>query len=383
MKANRISAPLTRQFLALVRATLWQRSVDCRLFSDYTVDWEAIGKLSLQQTVGNLVIKGAMSLPPELLPPKAWLRYGYSFLERNRRTHLLLDSCVAEAVKHLKEEGIKAILLKGQAYARYYPQSDLRQCGDIDLYVGERNYFPAYKAACKFGWESTEKFIPDSKHYGCALRGTRIELHRLAGRFPTRSVNDRFQKWSQCQLSANERNVSIGGEKIPLPPPIFDIIFVFMHLYLHFINGGIGLRHVCDWVLLLHAYSGDIDRHELEARLKDFRLLKPWCLFTPIAVEHLGLPESECPFYRPQYRKEADKILSFILKEGNFGRYATEGSRRPKGYLKGKLYSFRRHSKKMFSCLSIDPDTVLRHYSSFLFKGTKIVLTDILKKTDR
>ncbi|MDE5877693.1 MAG: nucleotidyltransferase family protein [Muribaculaceae bacterium] len=380
MKANCISAPLTRQFLELVRATMWQTPVDCRLFRDYTVDWEAIGKLSLQQTVGNLVIEGAMSLPPELMPPKEWLRYGYSFIERNRRTHLILDSCVAEAVRLLQETGIKAILLKGQAYARCYPQSDLRQCGDIDLYVGESNYLPAYKAACKLGWESSEKFIPDSKHYGCTLRGIRIELHRLAGRFPSHSVNRRFQEWSRRQLSAGERSVIIGGEEIPLPTPIFDVIFVFMHLYLHFINGGIGLRHICDWVLLLHTHSDNINRQELRKCLKDFRLLKAWCLFTPIAVEQLGVPQSECPFYSAEYRKKSNKIFSFILRGGNFGRYGSEGSGRPEGYLKGKLYSLRRHSKKMLSYLSIDPNTVIRHYSNFLFKGTKIVLTDILKK---
>ncbi|MDE5795667.1 MAG: hypothetical protein K2H75_01005 [Muribaculaceae bacterium] len=64
MKANRISTPLTCQFLELVRATMWQTSVDCHLFRDYTVDWEAIGKRSLHQTVGNLVINGAMFMPP-------------------------------------------------------------------------------------------------------------------------------------------------------------------------------------------------------------------------------------------------------------------------------------------------------------------------------
>lgn len=369
-----------RQFLNLVRSSLWQQAAEESLFLDSSVDWKKISQLALEQTVGVLAFEGALSLPNNIRPPKEWIQKALSFIECNRRTNLLLDGCVAESVSRLRDEGITAVLLKGQAYARAYPKSEMRQCGDIDLYVGEKCYLPAYEAINRFGWESEERFLPDAKHYGCTLRGIHIELHRIAGILPSRSADLKFQLWSQSELKGSQEFLMIGGEKVRVPTPLFDIIFVFMHLYLHFLNGGIGLRHICDWTMLMHSHAKEINNVELEQRLKEFHLLKAWKKFTPIAVEHLGLPSEECPFYSSKYRGDADRILSFILTEGNFGRAKQPDSIRPDGYLAGKLYSFKRHSKRMYSKLRIDPHTISRTYCSYVIKGITRVMKDIMKR---
>ncbi|MDE6638110.1 MAG: nucleotidyltransferase family protein, partial [Muribaculaceae bacterium] len=142
----------TKQLLALVRASLWQEPADVTLFSK-DVDWQKIGKLALQQTVGILAFEAALSLPANFRPPKEWIRKALAFIETNRRTHILVDRSAAEVVCKLKGVGIDSILLKGQAYARVYPRPEMRQCGDIDLYVGESNYLSAYEAVKEFGWK--------------------------------------------------------------------------------------------------------------------------------------------------------------------------------------------------------------------------------------
>ncbi len=384
MKETIISTSTTQQLLSLVRASLWQTPIDTRPFTDALttdsyINWDAITTMALQQTVAVLAITSALTLPPPLLPPKEWQYKAYSFIERNRRTHLLLDSCVAEATHLLKEANIPTVLLKGQAYARTYPTSTLRQCGDIDLYIGEANYRKAYEATKKFGWQSTEEFIPKSKHYGCSLKGIRIELHRLAGILPTPRANQKFREWSTTQILNSQRKIKIDKEEIILPTPIFDVIFVFLHLYHHFINGGIGLRQVCDWVMLLHTHSRSIDHDELEARLKEFQLLKPWQAFTPIAVQYLALPEYECPLYSPKYNKKSEKILSFILKEGNFGRCRASVKPCPKGYWHRKTNAFRQLNNKMLPHLSIDPWRILNTYTRTLCNGLKGICVHILR----
>lgn len=378
MREIPVSSNSVDQLLALIRSSLWQTPTEWMPFKDVPVDWDEIGRLSMQQTVGALAFDAALKLPSELRPPKEWIIKAYTFIERNRSTHSILDKVVAEVPSKLKEAGIKPILLKGQAYARAYPDHTLRQCGDIDLYVGENHYHNAYIASKRYGWESEEQFDPKVKHYGCYSNGVRIELHRIAGQLPMSSDNQRFQEWSHDQLR-NGRKISIEGVDIDLPTPIFDVIFVFMHMYLHFINGGIGLRQVCDWVMILHAHYKDINVTELEKLLRKFHLLRGWRLFTPIAVGYLGLSESECPLYSQKYVKDAENILSFILKEGNFGRASQRKYNRPKGYIAGKLYSFYHHSRKQISKWSIDPYIILRYHFSYVLKGVTQVLTDIHK----
>lgn len=364
------------QLLELIRSSLWQTSVECLPFEVLPIDWDEIGKLSLQQTVAPLVFSAALRMPEGKRPPKEWLLRAYSLIERNRQTHRLLDRCVAETYVKLTEGGLRPILLKGQAYAKVYPEATLRQCGDIDLYIGEKNYQEAYSVSKIYGWESKERFNPQAKHYGCSLNGVKVELHKVAGRLPTPSIDRQFQDWSQSQLLSG-RTVQIGGKDIEVPTPVFNVVFVFMHLYHHFLNGGIGLRQVCDWTMLLHIHHKDINVAELEKTLKKFRLLRGWRLFTPIAVEYLGLSENECPLYSKEYRKEADRILSFILYEGNFGKVRQSAFKRPKNYFAGKLYSFHHLTKKLVSKFSIDPKLIIAQYISFVKNGLRQVVRDL------
>lgn len=377
---NQSVSPSALHMLALVRSSLWQKPAEETLFSKEAVDWQEIAKLALQHTVGILTFEGALTLSANLRPPKDWIQKAFAFIETNRRTHIHVDRCAAEAVGRLSDEGIEATLLKGQAYARAYPRPDMRQCGDIDLYVGEKNYYPAYEAVKRFGWKCEEKFLPKAKHYGCRINGVRIELHRIAGILSSDSADRKFKQWSNEQISKSDRDVPIAGKNISVPTPIFDIVFVFLHLYHHFLNGGIGLRHLCDWTMLMHAHSKEIDTRELEQKLKEFRLMRAWQFFAPIAVEYLGLPASECPLYSNRYSRHAERIISTILKDGNFGRARQAEAKHPKGYFAWKLYSFQSHTIRQMKKLWIDPYTISRTFGGYVFKGTIQVIKDIMEK---
>ncbi len=379
MKETFAASPNVRDMLALIRISLWQTSERGLPLDVLPHDWNEIGKLAMQQTVGPLVFDAALRLQDAYRPPKEWVLKAYSIIERNRQTHSLLNSVVAESCSKLTAEGIKAILLKGQAYAQAYPDPTLRQCGDIDLYVGEKNFRAAYMVANQCGWESEEQFLKNAKHYGCYDQGVRIELHRIAGELPSKKSNIKFQNFSHEQLK-DTRSLMIGGEKIFVPSPIFDVVFVFMHLYLHFLGSGIGLRQVCDWVMLLHLHHKEIDTNELEKLLKDFNLYRGWCSFTPIAVTLLGLPENECPFYSPRYEKRATRIINFIIKEGNFGRANPKNRKAKERYLVRKIRSLKSHTSQKMDKFIIDPKAVTKSYIKLLGIGVHGIIKDLSGK---
>lgn len=377
MKAtDKADATTVRQLLALVRAALWQVPADTIPFEGSATDWDAIGELSLKQTVAIPAIEGAMTLPPALQPPKEWMRKAWGYAERNRRTHVLVDGCAAEVFRRLKEAGISPVLLKGQGYARYYAKPTLRQCGDVDIYVGEEDYQLAYELSRKAGWEEKKEFNAEAKHYECRLRDVSIELHQRAGDLPWGREDRRFREWSRRELGKGETIVDLDGEEIATGTALFNMIFVLMHLYLHFLSGGIGLRQICDWTMIMHAYHGSVDLSELEERLKEFGLLYAWRLFAPIAVEKLGLPEEECPLYSAKLSKRAERVLSLVMKEGNFGKNKDYESKRPEGYLRGKMYSFGVLTRRMLTRLPVDAVAVMKYYCSYVIKGTGTVIRD-------
>lgn len=384
---------LYARLMSLLRAALWQTAADTTLFGNppaetdipgvHPTDWNALFTLSRQQTVAPVVYTAILTLPEALRPDGTWLRAAYPHLLRTRQAHRLLNATLHEAVAALLTEGIRPVLLKGQAYARHYPDPELRQCGDIDLYIGEEDYPRACALARRLGWQpySGGNLTPSPKHYGCFLNGVCIELHRIAA-LPDNPFADRlFRPWSRKQLAPPATEAAVlkpeyPAAAVPLPPPLFDVVFVFLHLYHHFLNGGVGLRQLCDWVMLLHAHRDRIDRTELERCLRRFRLWNAWRKFGPVAVDHLGLPPREFPFYDPCLRPGAKKILDIILHEGNFGKHAPERTQRPDGYWCGKLHSFRRYQRRLLTLLPLAPKDVAVCYSRFIYKGVRQLFID-------
>lgn len=380
MGKKAIDPKITRQLLALVRSAIWSKTADREAFADGEVDWDALWESASRNTVGILAAQGAFSLPEELQPPKRWTLKSLAYTERNRRIHNLVDGCLGEAVAKLREEGITPVLLKGQAYARQYPDTTMRQCGDIDLYVGENCFDAACATARRHGWEERpgENNNHKAKHFGFYMRGVRIELHRVAAQLSSPVTDRRFDEWSQKQLSTTERTVRIAGEDVSVPTPLFDVVFVFLHLFNHFIGAGVGLRQLCDWVLLLHSHADAFDRNALKTCLNDFGLFYTWQLFSTIAVEHLGLPEEEFPFYTTRYRQRAEKVLDSVIRGGNFGWYAWRPMDFPANYWHKKLYSFIRYQRVLLSRLWIAPRYITMTSVSFIYRGCRQVLVDKL-----
>lgn len=368
---------LTRCLLQLLRTSLWNKPADPVGFIAGHIDWDAVGKLALSNTVLPLAFNGVESLPEEARPPKRWLLDTYAFCMRARRTHALVDSCIAETVSVLRKAGIDPVLLKGQAFAVRYPDPTLRQCGDIDLYVGDDAAL-ACEVMRRHGFHECpgENNDPKAKHFGFALRGVRIELHRKAAVLPGARSDRRFMEWSRQQLSTTDRTVLIAGEKVRIPTPIFEVVFVFLHLFYHFASGGVGLRHLCDWVMLLHVHAGAFDLDVLKICLRDFGLLSAWRIFSPVAVEALGLPENEFPFYTARYRSRKDGILQTVVSEGNFGWYAPDRSGRPEGYWSGKFHSLRLCHRQQMARMSVMPGYAAKAYAHRIYIGVLQILND-------
>ena len=141
----------------------------------------------------------------------------------------------------------------------------------------------------------------------------------------------RFQKWVEQELEdpSRLRTLSVGKMEVRLPGYDFDAIFVFYHAWGHFIRGGIGLRQLCDWTMILQNHAGDIDRRRLEENLRRFGLVKGWKIFGWIAVNRLGLPAEKMPLYDPAVRPQAQRVLEEVMAGGNFGFYSVANTRTP------------------------------------------------------
>lgn len=374
-----------QNLLSFLRTALWGVPASCD-----TPDWRTLLRLAEKQTVTGLIYDVALTLPPSQQPDGELLRTLHLHTVRIAQSHQLLNTTLAEIVSRLRTEGIRTVLLKGQGVARNYPNPLRRGCGDIDLYVGEPEYTRACRLLNEWGMLDGEKTAESIQHLHFTYNGVCIEIHRIAGIMFSRCRNRLFRRWSDELLQEDSYNTmqidgtlaASGGTQVLLPPVRFDAFYLFYHTYKHFLTGGVGLRQFCDWTMYLHDFADEIDRTALKEDLHRFRLLHPWQVMGHIAVRHLGLPQEEFPFFSADagVKKTADAMLELILQSGNFGFHNPNRTRRPDGYLAGKLHSFRLMHRRLWQVFPLCPADTLCYYSAFLTKGIAQLFKDTFTK---
>lgn len=365
------------QFFALIRSGLWGGKAASSPF-DGGADWEALLRLASMQSLTGIFADGAGTLPRELMPPAETARRLFVTVESIRRANRRLDTVLAELEAGLRREGIEGILLKGQGVARAYLHPELRMCGDIDLYPGKGD---AYLRCCEIVrslGESEGREDESEKHFHFNRRGCSIEIHSHVMLAADPFVNRRLQRWTDEMLDdpSKLRHVEINGVEVNLPPVDFDAVFILQHIANHLLKGGIGLRQLCDWSRYLHVHAAEIDRARLGNNLRTLRLMNCWQLFGWLAVNRLGLPEAEMPFYSPRHEKRALRCLRIILRKGNFGQYDKAARRNLDiNFILRKMQTCLIVIGQHAELLRVIPAEVLRHLPWYLLDGIKRLFT--------
>ena len=323
MKSKRIiSQEAKSQFLALLRSGLWGNKADISVFrTSDGPDWNGILYLGKTQAVLPLIFDGMLTLPADMqLKGQALLKM-IAYVDRVEKLNARLDAAAAEISDRLKEKGIRSVLLKGQGIAALYRKPEHRQCGDIDLYVGEANY--QHAADIIRSWKEVHDEMPEStKHIAFGFDDMELELHRNTLDIHDLKLEMRYRAWETAEMAKDECIVTLpGAGPVTVPPAQFNIFYVFYHAFNHFMTLGLGLRQLCDLAILLHTYHDRIDVRELESRLKEYKLDKEWRLFTGLLTDALGLPEGEAPLYDRSQVPLSGKLLDTIFNDGNFGHH--------------------------------------------------------------
>lgn len=351
-------------FYVLLRDALWGSITPLDVSKDQLLK---VIKLAKAQTVLGLIANEI--LKREELASLFSLQYrdrlNY-FVQGNFYNSQKQNGSLATLVLKLREQGIDPILLKGQGVARNYPMPELRQCGDLDIYVGPENYAKACEVVLNMSnKDESHKDVENQKHYHTKVGHAYIEVHQYTDVYYPKRLNTVYQKISDEGLKKGLVPLDFCGVQVMTPPVNFNVFFVFSHFWHHFITSGVGLRHLCDWVLLLHASKNQFSEDYISDVLSKMKMLRQWQVFGCIAVDYLGLPQEEMPFYDAKYRKLAGKVLDLMHIEGNFGHENLKRYNRPKGYFIGKIYSLMSITKRNLRVFRLFPkDATLQYFQT-------------------
>ena len=288
-------------------------------------DWTALDHLAQEQSLTGLVYSATTTLPAHQRPPMELAMYWMSEAETIRGQNKLMNAEAARLTKLFADEGRRSAILKGQANALLYPDPLMRISGDIDIWVeGGRESVVALLRKLRLVDEAPlhEFDRPDRAtisyhhvHLPDNDKGVSVEVHfRTTSGNLNPFTNRRMQKWLEEEI-LNFKAV----DGFNAPSIRFALVMQLSHIQRHLFEGGIGLRQVCDYYMLLR-HATDDDRREVGSRLKRFGLrymagAMMWVLSETLHLEP-GLMLCEANAKRGQ------QLLDEILAGGNFGKFS-------------------------------------------------------------
>jgi hypothetical protein len=268
----------------LLNATLCKRPLRVKVFEGASDDdWQKGFDLALRQNVLAMTFPAMSSLSKELRPSftlwSKWMAYTQSIAEQSQYKRQVVEKMGSWLV----EEGLSTTILKGFSLSALYPNPNLREFSDIDIFSGD-NYDAVNACFAKHG---VKVVSVDGHHAYLKVDGISVEHHFA---FSNTKVKDGLagpEEDLQRLVITNPQLTSIPG--INFPYPLFTALFVGWHAYEHFLQEKIELRHVIDWVLVLRQLT------EQEAETLDkIKSHSGWGEFvdtlTAIAIHQLGLP---------------------------------------------------------------------------------------------
>ena len=306
---------LTFRFFELLREALWS-SAGGSCEGLLAEEARMVLQLSEEQTVLALVmdvlIKKNVSLPKNILFESLGKLQQIQLSNRRQNDALTAFNALMHA------SGVEYLVVKGQTVAAHYPNPNLRQSGDIDFYCDSAN-FPKALAAIREKWGIEPEQSGSDHHVHFEYKGVTLEGH-----FALLSLYDKRKNeaWEECLRQDTKLFVEVAGTKIPTLSPTIHTLYIFLHLYHHLLELGIGLRQFCDWAVMLHYCKDSIDQEQLMEHLEMLGMQMAYRACGSILTEYLGLPEEELGCHITKSDKRyGRKILDVVLYRGNMGHY--------------------------------------------------------------
>jgi hypothetical protein len=273
----------------------------------------ALFREARQQAVFPLAFSAVKSDAKECLSKPDYEKYSKLFLKheasaiRNLHDHKDIHSLLELANKQY-------VIIKGQASAMFYPEPLLRVAGDVDFLIGESDSSSIDSLMLESGYIREESVDKHSFHWAYHKDNMVYEMHWSIPGLPKKGES--ISEYLSTILS-DRKLITNQGCQFYAPSNFHHGIIILLHTLSHMTSTGIGLRHLCDWLVFVKAFSDEEFMGLFERPLKKLGLWKFAQVLTGIGIYFFGSEHySWCAGVDDKY---CEAILEDIIQGGNFG----------------------------------------------------------------
>lgn len=252
-----------------------------------------------------------------------WLGIAARIQQRNEDMN---KRCV-ELQANLAAAGFRNSILKGQGVATLYASSNLsllRQPGDIDVYV-DASREDVIRYAQSMG-DSHPHW--DYKHLHLKVyNDVEVEVHYVPEVFLNLRKNRKLQRWfvehKEDMFDSVKIHRNESTEEILLVSPSieFNVFYILLHIYRHFLYEGVGLRQLLDYYFVLKTYTVGSRTSDVQIRdtIKSFGMERFTHGLMWVLQYVFNLDDKY--FICEADEEEGKYILNQIMQGGNFGHH--------------------------------------------------------------
>ena len=319
-------APLSQDeelFLKLLSCALHSELPEARDFTGLEeASWRRIHRLAASHAVPAFVGDRILTLPKEALPNRDMRLMIFSEIELTRRGNAYLTKALGQLQKTYEAAGLPFILLKGLSLGCFYPDAALRSGGDLDiLFHSDADYERGNELLRKAGHKLHDDSEVRYGHTAFTYGRTIVENHARAVFFDHKRHNRRFDALIQEAISSGSLISQHHGDyTIKTLPHELNVVYIFIHLFFHWLHWGVGFRQYSDWLLMMTRLKGQLDEEKILSMAKDLDILYPMQLFAQAAIRYLRVSPEIFPFpLLLQDDPHTEQIIRDVIHSGNFG----------------------------------------------------------------
>lgn len=278
-------------------------------------EWNTLIDLSKKLSMTGIVFSGIEMLDKNRQPERAVLLRLIDFCLKTEYMNSIHNQKVARIYKLFEENGLNPIIMKGQGIATLYPSPKRRMPGDVDIWVDGEMKFVA-----EFVLKRDPQAIVSKRHIQSKKdKDMTVEVHTIPALmfnpFSNRKLERWFTEWRKDAIMVNLPNAGY----IATPNDEMNRVFLLVHNYMHFLCGGIGMKQMTDYMMLLKKGFTEEERLRTVEKIKGLNMCKFCKAVMYILKDKLGL-EDKYLLMKPD-RKAGEILLEEIMTTGNFGFY--------------------------------------------------------------
>ena len=211
------------------------------------IDWQELLSFAKKQTIIGIYWQGIQRLGDVANKPSEddvmdWMGEYTKIVRRNTKT----DDAVAWLANFMHSNDIGFFVFKGQTVASYYPTPEIRTSGDVDFYVFKKDWDRAKSLLEK---EVTITDDHSGQHLEFTKDGVPFEMRHHTAVFASESKQRYWDELIESYFNEILDHAKINDVEVPTLPPTLNAIYLFVHIYHHFLKEGIALRQFIDWMM--------------------------------------------------------------------------------------------------------------------------------------